>query len=94
MLISTSIPLAFQQVPPRARVEAIYATAINPFGGDLQRVHVEAVWTVNILSQGGEPPCKVACVRGLNPNLEVYTVRVETLTHISAFVTICDEEVQ
>jgi len=92
MLVSTSIPLSFQQVPSRAVVEAIYATAINPLGGDLQRVHVEAVWTVNILSQGGEPPYKVAYVRGLHPNPEGYTVRIETLTHISAFVTIGTEE--
>jgi hypothetical protein len=87
MLVSTSIPLSFQQVPIQAVVQAIYATAINPIG-QLQRVHVEAVWLVNILGQGGEPPYKVAYVRGLSPNLVGYTVQVETLTNISAFVTI------
>lgn len=92
MLVSTSIPLSFQQVPVRAAVQSIYATAINPFGGNLQRVHVEAVWLVNILSQGGEPPCKVAYVRGLDPNLVGYTVRIETLKNISAFVTQGEEQ--
>lgn len=87
MLVSTSIPLSFQQVPVRAVVQSIYATAVNPYTQEPQRVHVEAVWTVNILSQGGEPPYKVAWVRGLNPRLCGYTVRIETLTHISAFVT-------
>jgi hypothetical protein len=87
MLVSTSIPLSFQQVPVRCRVEAIYATAINPFNHQPQRVHVLAVWLVNLLAQGGEPAYKVAHVRGLESNLVGYTVRVKTLKDISVFVT-------
>lgn len=87
MFAYTSIPLKFQKVPVRAVVQAVYATARNPFSHTLQRVRVEGVRLVNILGQGGQPSYKVAAVIGIDPGItQGYDVRVETLLHVSAFV--------
>lgn len=79
------IPLTFCKVPPNCIVIEILATAINPWTGIPQRVKVEAVYFVNLLSQDGEPSYKVALVRGENCTLQ-YTVRIETLKNVCAFV--------
>jgi hypothetical protein len=72
-------------IRPNARVLAIYATVPNPYTDQPQRVRVLEVRTVNILSQGGEPPYQVVEVCDPSPQCLPFSVRRELVTNLSFF---------
>ena len=84
MLVIASVrpPLSPHLAKRLSYVAGIYATVINPWSGQPLRVRVERVDTVNILSQDGEPPYKVAIVRALPENCLSFSVRIAELKNI------------
>ena len=81
MFCSTIIP-ATQQIPTRAVVRTVYATAINPYDGQPQQVRV--LW---VEDRGLPNPIKIADVRGLTAILG-YSVPAASLKNISFFCTL------
>jgi len=90
MSIYTVCPLPRCSIPARARVIGITARAPIPHDTKTQRVKVLDVWTVNILSQEGRPPYKVALVEPspASPFTLAYTVEIERLTAVQAYIVV------
>jgi len=85
MLVSTSIPLALQTIPPRAQVVAIYATVTSPCG-DQQRVRIRDIRNVYDIDPASS--WLVADVIGIQPHItQGFSVHLEDLHNLVAIVT-------
>ena len=85
MQASTIIPLSQCKIPARAQVRAIFATAINPWTSEPQRVQVLDIRPVYDIDPA--KVWKVADVISTNPAPSTlgFSVRVETLRNLSVF---------
>jgi len=83
MLVSTTIPLVRQSIPQRARVEAVFATAPDPFTNQPVRVLVEGIRQVRDVT-----PVYWLVTDVRIPNAASgFSVRLESLRYLSAFIS-------
>ncbi len=85
MLVSTTFPIPRQQIPARAQVAGIFATARNPYTGKPARVLVQAVRMCGLIE-----PVKMADVREFGAPCS-FSTPAASLSHITAF---CVQEVR
>ncbi len=83
MLAHSSVALSQGHRPPEhAELRGIFATVVNPFNFQRQRVQVLAVYTA--FGTFSEPSYRVALVRGLHPQALSFSVSVSALRAVVA----------